>query len=307
MKVKILFFIIFLLSFFSCKNKNSITQIENIYIPKTISSVPIMELEGTKINKKNIKTTFYQDHITTFAQLLNGEINVVVTGFNLGVSGYVNSKKIVHVATYVWGVSSLITGKNNNDLNSIEDFKGKTITTPFAKSPLDLQLRAIIKYYNLDDKIKINYATLQQSIPLLIHDKTDGVCVPEPIASKLVSQGFNRVFNFKDYWKLINEGEPKSPQVSIFVRKDFAENNKDFCLALIKELDKKIKYLKGTNNYPQKYLNVFELDENIFKEAMNNTLFEIVHYEKSRQLCNNLLDKIEYQEEINDDFYLKGY
>ena len=95
MKAKILFFIIFLLSFFSCKDKKAITQNENIYIPKTISSVPIMELEGIKVNKKIIKTTFYQDHITTFAQLLNGKINVIVTGFNLGVSGYVNSKKIV--------------------------------------------------------------------------------------------------------------------------------------------------------------------------------------------------------------------
>ena len=306
MRIKLTCIVLFVIIIFSCKNKNNTSKNEILYIPKTISSVPIMELEDLEIKNKIIHTQFYQDHITTFAKLLNEDINIIVTGFNLGVSGYKNRKNIIHVATFVWGVSSLISGKKN-DFKSIENFKDKIILTPFAKSPLDLQLRAIIKYYNLNDSIKINHAVIQQAVPLLIQGKTDGICVPEPIASKLVNQGFNRVFKFSDYWKLINNNEPRSPQVSIYANKNFVLNNRKFCLALIKTLDKKIKQIKKEKNYQQKYLNLFNLDESTFEQAMKNTLFEIVNYNKTKQLCNDLLKKIEYKEEIDDNFFLSGY
>ncbi len=306
LKSKIILAILIVLLFFTISAIKGNNKNISIYIPKTLSSIPILELDKKSINNISIKTEFYQDNIMAMAEFIQGKFDIFMTGFTQGVSNYKENKNIMHVATPVWGVSSLIV--KDPSLKKLDDLAGKTILVPFAKSPLELQLKAIIKNEGLGDNIIINYSPSQQAIPMLLTGKTDAICVPEPLSSKLVLQNKTYVFfNFADKWGEINNGEKRSPQVSLFVNKDFAKNNNGFLKQFIQQIKNEVENIKKEpGNYSNKYSQLFELDINIIENGIKNTLFDIPNFKETKKICYDYLNKIEYsKEEIEDQFFFK--
>jgi ABC-type nitrate/sulfonate/bicarbonate transport system substrate-binding protein len=301
MKKILLFILTFFVTFgiFSQTKDNTI----NIYVPKTLSSIPVIELDNTKVDNKIIKITYFDDHIMTLAEFISGKFPILMTGFSQGLANFQSSKNIVMVTTPVWGVSSLIT--NNPDLKKLSDFEGKTILVPFAKSPLELQLKAMLKKENLENKVKIDYAIIQQQIPLLLTKKADGICIPEPLASKLVieNKGY-KVFTFADEWASLNNGDGRSPQVSLFVKNDFAKTNNKFLTALIKSLRQKIESVKkNPANYPEKYAAVFNFDKAVIEAGLKNVLFDIPDSKTTSKICADYQSAIEDKFIIPENFY----
>jgi len=49
---------------FACKKEDTIITIS---VPKTISSIPILELNGLKIKNQTINVVEYSDHVVTMA------------------------------------------------------------------------------------------------------------------------------------------------------------------------------------------------------------------------------------------------
>lgn len=281
-------------------NKNTI----KIYIPKTLSSIPVLELKNKTLENKTIHTQFYQDHIMTMAEFVDGKIDILMTGFTLGVSHYNSNKNITMVVTPVWGVSSLVAKK---DYKSLEDFVGKKILVPFEGSPLDLQLKTILTQSNMSDKIKIDYAVIQQAVPMLLAGKTDGICIPEPLVSKLtVPKKASRVFYFPDKWAEFHQGERRTPQVALFVKKDFSQKNKQFLQKLIRSISTNINELQtSTTHLSKKHSKTFQLDENIISGGLRNTLFEVIDYKKGKEISKAYLKSIGVKQIPGDDFFLK--
>jgi len=306
-KKSLLFLIFIILLFtFSCKKEQKDINDMVVFVPKTLSSIPLLELNGKSIDNIQIKSEIYQDHIMAMAEFMQGKIDIFMTGFTQGVANYYGNKNIVHIATPVWGVSSLVA--NDPSVKKIEDLIGKKILVPFVKSPLDLQLRAILKKESLMDKIEINYSPIPQAIPMLLTKKTDAICVPEPLASKLIigKKAF-KVFSFSEKWEELYNGEKRSPQVSIFVKKSFADKNEKFLKKLVKEINAEIIKIKSKpGNYALKYSETFKLDKKIIVQGISNTLFEIPEQDISKKICIDYLNEIEYsKEQLNNKFFFK--
>ena len=312
MKNKILLFLsvvlclLFVLSF----KKTGKTDEYIIKVPRTISSIPLLELNGKKIAGKKIKVEYFQDHIIAMAEFMQGKTDILMTGFTQGLANYYGNKDVVLAACSVWGVSRLITG--DRSIQSLEDMTGKTILVPFAKSPLDLQLRAILKSSGLEDKITIGYAVPQQAVPMLITGKADAICVPEPLASKLIISGkAHNVFNFADKWAEVSGGEKRSPQVSIFVKKDFSESNKKQLEKIIAAVDSQIALIKkDPSMVSEKYKADFNLPAAVLSSGLANTLMEIPGYNDSKKLCLDYLEILNYNNDqsgrkIEDSFFFR--
>ena len=274
-----------------------------IAVPKTISSIPFLEVNNLNIKDKTIKVDFFQDHIMTMAEFLTGNIDIFVTGFTQGLANYSGNKEIKLLFTPVWGVSSLIAA--DVSIKDLNDLTGKTVLVPFKKSPLELQFEAILKKSGMKNKIKIDYAVPQQAVPMLLTKKADAVCVPEPLVSKLVlSKKAFVVFGFADKWGELYGGEKRTPQVSVFVKKDFAENNREFLSKLIEEINNKIREInKDSQKYSIKYASIFELDEEIMNNAVKNTLFDIPVFNDSKKITLDFLKEIEFEEKVEDEFF----
>lgn len=278
-----------------------------IAVPHSLSSLPLLMLDGGEVGGKKISTVIYSDHIVSMAEFLRGEYDLLLTGFTLGASNSRENNKIRHFSTPIWGVSSLVA--KNPEAGTLPDFIGKRIAVPFAGSPLDLQLREIIAFQGLEGKIELEYSPIQQAVPMLLSGKIDGICVPEPLVSKLVlKNGARAVFSFADSWAELAGGEKRSPQVSLFVQEPFATDNVPFLKQLHQALSAKVATLQADPAAVAAiYQPVFELPEDVLIAGMSNTLFGVLSSTRDKSLCEGYLQILFPDLQTNPDFYLAGF
>ncbi len=245
----------------------------------------------------------FTDHIMSMAEFVRGDFELLLTGFTLGVSYYFENNDIYLAATPVWGVSSLVT--LDPEIKTLQDLGGKTILVPFAKSPLDLQFKYILEQYNLLDAVNIEYAAIGQAVPLLLAGEADGICVPEPLASKLIlKNNASSVFKFTEEWGKVNNGEVASPQVSIFVKKNFADKYPDFIKQVIGKIDEKITEIENNASiYAEKYAEIFELPVDVMNLGIANTLFKIYNYSRTIEISIEYINMIMPDKIIDSEFF----
>jgi ABC-type nitrate/sulfonate/bicarbonate transport system substrate-binding protein len=289
--------------FFAGKINAAENKTVDIYVPDTLSSIPVMELDKAVIDGSNVRVHTFEDHIMSMGEFVSGKFQVLMTGFSIGLSRFRSAGDITMIATPVWGVSSLVTG--NPAIKKLSDFDGKTILVPFAKSPLDLQMKAILQREKLADRIKIEYAPLQQQLPLLISGRADGICIPEPLVSKLVleKKGYV-VFTFAVKWGELNKGEKRTPQVSLFTKKAFADSNKSFISELRKAIRNRIESVrKNQGEIAGKYSKTFNLDQSVIESGLKNVLFDLTETGTEISLCRNYEKAIGNLAGIDDNFF----
>lgn len=273
-----------------------------VAVPRTLSSIPVLEISGGDIDGKKISARFYDDHIIAMSEFVSGRVPIFVTGFSQGLSYYRSGGKVVLAGNLIWGMSSLVA---SGSVKTLEDLKGKTILVPFAGSPLDVQIRAIIKKRNLDKDITVNYAPIQQQIPMILAGKADGGCLPEPFPSKVVSEKKSvRVFSFPDEWAKINKGERRTPQVAIFVKKEFYSANRKFVndvLSAVAGQCSKIAARRAA--LAGKYAKTFSLDAPTLLSSLSFVLYEIPPAETEKRLIRDYQVFVGDNEPIGDEFF----
>lgn len=300
-KIFVFFCVIF--SIISCKDKENFDVI-TISVPKTVSSIPVAELEGKVIQGKRIEIEWFMDHVLSMGNFVSGKTDILMTGFNPGVKSVSVNDDIFYVATPVWGVSSLIS----KNYESIDELKGKGVSVPFERSPLDIQLRAIIDNHfegvilESDDVLNIEYSPIQQSIAMLNSDKIDAVAVPEPLASKLVIGGkLNRVFSFAEKWGEVTGGETRSPQVSLFASGKICSID-SLVQNILKEIDNNIKIIHDKDSLIiEKYSAFFELPEPVLLKSLDYTLYGIYDFEYEKEVIKKYIDNSEMDLQIDLD------
>ena len=264
--------ILFILFFLSCAKKPDAGI--TILVPDSISSIPFMEMDRKTIGGQKITIKGFSDHMSALLEFSKNPDMLLFTGFSVGLSSYSKIKTIRHIATPVWGVASLVT--LNPKLNSIENFKNRQILVPFPKSPLDLQLQAILRLSSLQGKIRIGYSQVQQSMQLLLQKKTDGICIPEPLASKIVLEhnGY-RAFSFSDKWTELNH-DKLSPQVSLFAKKETMEKFPGLAEQIRQETEKNISYIKShRSDIIARYSGRFKIQKNTLDAALQNITLKL--------------------------------
>jgi NitT/TauT family transport system substrate-binding protein len=299
----VLFFLCFFISLFACRPKHDSQHYIRIYVPRSLSSVPILELDGTNIEGKRIKTEIYTDHILAMASFLKGEADILTTGFTHGMLHYSQNKGIVHLATVVWGISSLVSG--DRSLCDISNCDGKSILVPFAGSPLELQLKAMLRREKCGKHISIAYAPIQQAVALFIAGKAILVCVPEPFASHLVIRhNAQRVFSFAEKWAEVTGGEARSPQVSLFAARRYANEHSKIMVKLIKKI-RETAELIGTHPewFSGSYSELFNVTEEVFMMGIAHTIFGIPNADEAKGICKTYVGQISDSDVLDDNFF----
>lgn len=265
---------------------------EPVTIPtaRTVSSIPLLALEGQTLAGMTLTTPLFDDHPLALAELLGGKSQVLQTGSSLAIKNSQAGGPLIQAATPVWDVSGLVT--LDPTLKTLEDFAGKTLVAPLAGGPLDLQLQALLKAKGLTGKVKVDYAEPAQAVALLLQKRVDGACLPEPLVSRLVIlNNATQVFSFAEAWAPINEGDGRAPQVSLVVRRDWAVAHPDFLKALVAAYRQSIAAVKADPKaYALKFAPVLGLPAPIVERGLLRTLFEVPSSAETARLFARYLE-----------------
>lgn len=259
---------------------------------KTVSSIPLLSLEGQTIGGFTLATPFFDDHPLALAELLGGRSQLLQTGSSLAVKNSQAGGPLVHVATAVWDVSGLVT--LDPSLTALSDFAGKTLVVPLAGGPLDLQLQALLKAQGLEGRVRVDYAEPTQAVALLLQKKVEGACLPEPLVSRLVLlNAATEVFTFAQAWAPLNQGDGRAPQVSLVARKDWAAAHREFLKAFVAAYRDAVAAVRADpRGYAARFAPALGLPAAVVERGLAHTLWDVPTAAETTALFARYLGRI---------------
>ncbi|OHD82381.1 MAG: hypothetical protein A2355_01055 [Spirochaetes bacterium RIFOXYB1_FULL_32_8] len=176
---------------------------------------------------------------------------------------------------------------------------------PFQGSPLDIQFKSIISAKGIENKFELLYFPFQQALGFMNNGSLDAVIVPEPIASKLEESGnAQRLITMFDIWSEINNGDGRSPQVSLFTTNNFISKNKNAIQKILELLKESTTLVSSLDSAViEKYSNQFSMSQELFKKALHQTVYQINTPEENKAISQNYLIMTHYQNIPDDAFY----
>lgn len=189
--------------------------------------------------------------------------NVAVNLFNGG-----RDIKMIGVVTFgnIYMISSL-----NQQVESLENLKGKLVYSIGQNSVPDFVFRSILKSKNIDfevgesaveGKVVIKYAQAPAIISYLVQNKASGVeaygIIAEPAVTNAVNKGLTLVFDLQE---LYSNGDSYGYAQAVLIASPKAYEDRNFIKAMIKQMEKNEEYLLA--NYTEGY--------NLIKEKYPST------------------------------------
>jgi NitT/TauT family transport system substrate-binding protein len=250
-----------------------------ILAPRSTSTIPLLlaahlDREYDIAPGIAIRVEFFASHPQALARLLRGDVDALLTGTSQGWENHLDGGPIVMLGTGVWGVSSMMS--NIPGLTTPTDFEGLRVALPFPGSPLDVQMRYILIAMGLDpdEDLKISYSSPTQTVGLLLTGKIDAAPLPEPLATNLeMERGLHRSFEIPMAWAEVMDGDPMSPQVSLFATDERAYEDTGLFHSVVRAWES-ASHLVGA--HPESFGGMFaealELPPHIVIEALFRTM-----------------------------------
>ncbi len=216
--------------------KGAEVKIATLNGPTTIGVLGLLKGEG------NINTYSYEQIYASadaFAPaLLKNEINVAVIPANAAATLHKNSGGKIKIAA-VNNLGVLYILEKGNEVNSVEDLKGKTIVATGAGTTPQYSLEYILSENGLEvgKDVFVEYKSeATEVIAALKQGKASVAMLPQPAASKAPSavEGVRVALNLNDEWTRLDENASLVTGVLV-VNTEFAEKNPEAVKALLSD------------------------------------------------------------------------
>ena len=191
-----------------------------------------------------LETTVFNAGGDLVKVLLGGSIDIGFLGPDPAIYAYVQSKGSVHVLAGASSGGVLFVVQPDENINGPGDLHGKKIADPQRLNTQDVSLRHYLQQNGLkaDDQggdvqvISINNAN---TVNLFKLHQIDGAWIPEPWASRLVSEGKGKVLlDERTLWPA-----GKFVTTNIVVRTEFQKQHPDIVKAFLKAEVDTIQYI----------------------------------------------------------------
>ncbi len=196
-----------------------------VYAPATPASIPVL-LAARQM--EDIEVTIFTNHTQANSLFVRGDVDILVTGLSIGVDLFKNGAPVQVINSYVAGMTYLVTyGKK---VEHFADLKGQEIYIPFEGSPIEEMTQFLVEKEGLAWKtdIKPVYSPFASSVELLKQGKATAMALPEPSVSLIESQPNVYVsLNYREEWDSATGSSAGYPQVTPFVKRDWAAAHPD--------------------------------------------------------------------------------
>lgn len=228
-KVKLVLTVLLLLLMIISGSGLAARPVLKIQIPPVAAALPILWMQENYMfgEEIDLELIISADHARALALIARGDIDLMVTGDNVGAKAFNNGIDIKHLSTSVWGVDYLLT--NGFKADNWSDLKGKKLALPLKGGPLDFLARYLLINNGVNpDEVELVYLPLSNGARLFQLGQVDAIILPEPLVTVSLKNNQNArlSFDIQKEWANFHDGDPRIPFVGLFVRGNLARENK---------------------------------------------------------------------------------
>ncbi|MGM0411385.1 MAG: ABC transporter substrate-binding protein [Bacillota bacterium] len=197
-----------------------------IQTPTVPGAIPLLWIEetGQLEDLVDLDIRLSSDHQRALTLINKNEIDMMVTGVNVGAKAYNKGMDLKLLNVNTWGIDYLLT--NDFKAENWSDLKGKTLSLPLKGGPLDFLARYFLENNGLDPEKDVNliYRPLPNGARYFMTGKSDSIILPEPLVTVNLANNkkANLSMDIQKEWGKIHDGEERIPFVGLFVSEDFA-------------------------------------------------------------------------------------
>jgi NitT/TauT family transport system substrate-binding protein len=212
--------------------------------PTSIGMIKLIDEKALNNNQYNVNYVAESAPDSLTGKIINGEIQISSLPINLASIIFNKTEGEVQLLGLNTIGNLYIIG--TEELNSIEDLKGKTIGMSAKGSTPDYAINHILKQNNLGNEVDLDYvtdhATLAQSV---IAEDTKIALLPEPFVTQVIMKNKNAkiLLDLDDVWNTSTKGKSELITGCIIANKKFAENNREFIDAFMKQYEESVKWV----------------------------------------------------------------
>ena len=203
----------------------------NVQAPTVPAALPFlwMQEEAELPAALDLNINLSSDHQRGMSLLAQNDIDLLVTGTNVGANAYNRGVDLKMMNVNIWGIDYLLT--NGFKAENWQDLKGKDLAIPLQGGPLDFLARYLAEKNGLSPEEDLNlvYRALPGAAQLFMAGELDAIILPEPLATISLARGENAEMSMdiQKEWAKIH-GDQRIPFVGLFVSGSFAEENPQF-------------------------------------------------------------------------------
>jgi NitT/TauT family transport system substrate-binding protein len=228
-KRELLLCLVVLLLFFSIALVNA--QKIVIQTPPVVAALPILWMDENNILGEGVEleVVISPDHNRAIALIADNEIDMMITGVNVGAKVFNKGINVKLLNTNTWAVDYLLTKGFKAD--SWQDLRGKTLNLPLKGGPLDFLTRYfLIKNGIAIEDVKLIYMPLVNGARSFQLGKLDAIILPEPQVTVTLTNTEDGYLSLdlQQEWAKFHDGDARIPFVGLFVSGRFAADNTEF-------------------------------------------------------------------------------
>ncbi|HMV36828.1 MAG TPA: hypothetical protein PKD60_13100 [Turneriella sp.] len=198
-----------------------------IAAPKSLAAAPLVLLSAA--DPRAFELVFFTDHDSALSDLAAGKVDLLCTGYTE--MARLADPHVHLLLTHCWGLSAImVPDAAMTDKAVLFAQDDAELVLPFAGSPLDLQVRALLVAAGVSG-LKLRNAALPETFAEFQQAKVTAAVFPEPLAALLESGGKgHRLADLSLLWQQ-TFGELYTPQVSLFAVRE-TDDQTNFVAAL---------------------------------------------------------------------------
>lgn len=204
-------------------------EVEKVVIqsPPTVGALPLLWMKASGVLTDQVEFEFVisDDHQRGLALISQKEIDMLITGVNVGVNAYNKGINLRLVNTNIWGIDYLLT---NFPVEQWKDLEGKSLSVPLQGGPLDFLARYFLLNNGADpEKVQFVILPSNNGARTFQLGKLDAIILPEPMVTITLQNYADAVlaFDLQAEWAKLHDGDDRIPFVGLFVRGDFADKH----------------------------------------------------------------------------------
>ncbi len=278
---KIVLLIIAIISLVGCSNKSTerVFNVSALNGPTGIGFVNMIKENDDMFNFSLAKSP---DEVV--AGITKGDIDIASVPANLASVLYNKNQDISVLAINTLGVLYIV--ENGNNIDSIEDLKGKTILATGKGATPEYALNYILEKAGIKDEVKVEFKSEHSELAsLLSQDKANIALLPQPFVTTVLEKNKNlRVaLDLNKEWEdLVGS---KMITGVLIAKNSIIENNKKDLDKFLNEYEKSIKLANDNIEQTAKLTQEYDiLPENIALKAIPKCNITYINNEDMKNL-----------------------
>lgn len=252
--------LVIILFLFGCNEKKDEKTVLNIYSLKGPTTIGLAKLinDDSQFYNFNIETSI--DSIV--ASLSNGECDIACLPANVASNLYNKTKDYTVLCINTLSVLYLV--ENNNQINSFEDLKGKTILLTGKGATPEYAIRHLLNQFGLENDVTLEFASEATEIVSILSNNTSYVgLLPQPFVMVALSKNpdLRICLDLNEVWNEVSSNSSLITGVTI-VRNEILKKYEKQIQQFLAEYKNSVNYVNSNLSETGKWIKELGIIEN---------------------------------------------